>query len=81
MTILRDEAKLEAINRPPRSIFLPEDDEGRTLKISEYFGVNVFDFRKSDMIPEDVKEAMIAATRSNKKRISKPDWHLCWVCS
>ena len=71
MTILRDEAKLEAINRPPRSIFLPEDDEGRTLKISEYFGVNVFDFRKSDMIPEDVKEAMIAATRSNKKRISK----------
>lgn len=71
MAFLRNEAKLESISRPPRNILMGQDEEGEELKVTDYFGENVFDFRKSSLIPDDVKKAINEVSVSREKRLKK----------
>ncbi len=42
-------------NRVPRHVEVPRDEQGRKLKISEYFGVNTFSLQQMrDKLPSDV---------------------------
>ncbi|MBF0297697.1 MAG: glutamine synthetase III [Oligoflexia bacterium] len=47
-----------ATSRLIRKIHFPKNENGRTLKISEYYAENVFDFKKALGIPESVKKEM-----------------------
>ncbi len=59
--------KLEAINRRPRKIFSEEKFNGKIPVITDYYAENTFDFRKSDMISDEVKEELIEATKATSK--------------
>ena len=64
--------KLEAINRQPRKVFSEEKFNGKIPAITDYYAENTFDFRKSDMISDEVKEELIEATKATSKtRIPK----------
>ncbi|OFZ40046.1 MAG: hypothetical protein A2504_07780 [Bdellovibrionales bacterium RIFOXYD12_FULL_39_22] len=47
-----------AINREERAFQIPTDNNGKRKKIPQYFGENVFDFRKSDDISPAVRAAL-----------------------
>ncbi len=55
--------KLEAINRKPRKVFENSKYEGKIPAITDYYAENVFDFKKSDMISDEVKEELLQATK------------------
>ena len=69
----RNSAKMTATGRTIRKMVMPTDGEGKSLKISDYYGENVFDYRKSSVIPEEVKKELkaYAASHSSGKSISK----------
>ncbi|MCT4641398.1 MAG: glutamine synthetase III [Bacteriovoracaceae bacterium] len=56
---VRSNAKLELFKRNTRVFNVPTNVNGTPLKVSEYYGINVFDFNKSDIL-----------TKSDKKNIS-----------
>jgi glutamine synthetase len=64
---IRNNAKGLAIHRKERLIDLPVDTQGRPLRVSEYYGENVFDFTKSSLIPENIKKELIEVSGSGKK--------------
>ena len=64
---MRNMAKMEAIHREERFIGGPTDEEGNYLKISEYYGHNVFHYKESDKISEEVKAALNEVSTSGKK--------------
>lgn len=51
-------AKKLAVTRTERSIERPVDIQGNLLKVSEYYGENVFHFSTATGIPESVKEEL-----------------------
>ncbi|RLA65392.1 MAG: glutamine synthetase type III [Epsilonproteobacteria bacterium] len=69
----RNAARMKATDRTIRRINIPTDGEGKSLKISDYYAENVFDYRKSDMIPQEVKIELKAYTASHSagKSLSK----------
>jgi glutamine synthetase len=69
----RNSAKMKATGRTIRRIEMPVDSEGKSLKISDYYGENVFDYRKSSVIPDEVKKELAAYTASHTtgKSLSK----------
>ncbi|MFZ9001209.1 MAG: glutamine synthetase III [Bacteriovoracaceae bacterium] len=72
MSKSRNMIKLEAINRQPRKVFSEEKFNGKIPAITDYYAENTFDFRKSDMISDEVKEELIEATKATSKtRIPK----------
>ncbi|OUR99906.1 hypothetical protein A9Q84_02430 [Halobacteriovorax marinus] len=66
----RLEAKKLAISRSERSIERPRDAQGKLLKVSEYYGKNVFHFSSAPGIPESVKKELetVCLTGSTLKK-------------
>jgi len=64
----RREAVREAFSRAPRVFDVPKDDRGNPIKISEYFGMNVFDTRKmKDKLPKDTYNRLYQTLRLGQK--------------
>ncbi|TNF32278.1 MAG: glutamine synthetase type III [Deltaproteobacteria bacterium] len=66
----RNNAKIESINRINREIDIPLDLEGNPMKVSDFYGENLFNVATSTDIPEVVRKEIIEVTCSGK-RISK----------
>ena len=62
----RFRARNLAVHRPERKVEFPKDTDGRHLRISEYYGKNIFDFRTAKEIPESVKKELISIANTNK---------------
>ena len=62
----RYNAKRVAGARKPFTVDLPQDDHGNPLKVSEYFGINVFDYQKSKEVPDEVKNEIREVAKSGK---------------
>lgn len=67
----RTKATLEAINRPERRFKLPHENTGKPMKVSDYFGDNVFDFRTAEGIPEAVRAELLEVARSTGKKLKR----------
>ena len=44
---------------------------GKAMKVSEYFGENVFDFRTADGIPESVRAELLEVSRSTERKLQR----------
>ncbi|MCO4792324.1 MAG: glutamine synthetase III [Bacteriovoracaceae bacterium] len=66
----RTNAKIESTNRLLREIDIPIDTNGNPMKVSEYYGENVFNFATSTDIPENVRKEILNVASSGSK-ISK----------
>ncbi len=62
----RFDARKLAVQRPERIIDLPKDTDGRPLRISEYYGKNIFDFRTAKEIPSSVRKELISIANTKK---------------
>lgn len=67
----RIKAIFEATNRPDRTFEVPRDNTGKTMKVSDYFGSNVFDFRTAEGIPEAVRAELLKVARSPGKKLKR----------
>ncbi len=67
----RIKATFEATNRPERIFNLPHENTGKQMKVSDYFGENVFDFRTAEGIPEAVREELIAVARTPGRKLKR----------
>ena len=47
---VRAQAKLNAFKIPTRKFQVPSDVNGNPLKVSDYFGQNVFNYETSDIL-------------------------------
>lgn len=63
----RISAKTKSILNGPLAIERPQDANGRYLNVSEYFGENVFDYKKAEEIPENVRQELIEVRRGLRK--------------
>lgn len=52
----RKDARHTATHRDERRIELPKDAKGNYLKVSQFFGENIFDYRTADGIPENIRK-------------------------
>ncbi len=62
----RFDARNLAVHRPERTITMPKDGDGRYLRISEYYGKNIFDFRSAKEIPESIKKELMSIANTKK---------------
>jgi len=62
----RSMAKSIATHRPERKIQLPVDSHGVPLRVSEYYGENIFDFREAKGIADSAKNELIDVASSDK---------------
>lgn len=53
---IRSQAKLNAFKIPARKFEVPKDVNGRPLKVSDYYGENVFNYETSDMLTKQDKK-------------------------
>ena len=67
---IRGQAKINTFKIPTRKFNLPSDVNGNPLRVSEYFGENVFDYKKSEILTKQDKED-IKDVLTRKKNISK----------
>lgn len=67
----RTKATFEAINRPERIFKVPMENTGKPMKVSDYFGDNVFDFRTAEGIPEAVRAELLEVSRSTGKKLKR----------
>lgn len=64
----RFDAIKEVNARTPRKFDPPRDEQGKRLKISEFYGVNTFDIHKmKEKLPKDVYTKLVATISSGKK--------------
>ncbi len=64
----RFEAIREVTTRTPRKFDPPRDDQGRRLKVSEFFGVNTFDIMKmKEKLPKETYTKLLATINTGKK--------------
>ena len=66
------EARFEAIKevngRTPRKFDPPRDEQGKRLKVSEFYGVNTFDIHKMrEKLPKDVYTKLVSTINAGKK--------------
>ena len=61
---LRAEAKSSAVSRDLGSYLYPKDETGKPAKLSDIFGVNVFNVFEEAEIPEDVKAEILTVSKS-----------------
>lgn len=66
MPTSREQLKFKAIHRTKRRIHPMRDDKGNYLRISDYYGQNVFDVRKASGIPDKVRKEITESARSGK---------------
>ena len=67
---VRAKAKFHGYKIPVRKFEVPTDANGRPLRVSEYFGENVFDFRTSEILTKQDK-AELEEIIANKKELTK----------
>lgn len=68
--LVRAHAKLNTFKIPIRKFDTPKDSSGRPLRVSDYYGENVFNYKKSEILTkEDKKELEDVIT--NKKVLTK----------
>ena len=60
-----DSARL-ATTRRESTFTMPKNDKGQFLKISEYYGENVFDFKTIQSIPESVRKEIIEISQTGR---------------
>lgn len=53
---IRSQAKLNAFKIPTRKFDVPTDVNGKPLRVSDYYGENVFNFEESDMLTKQDKK-------------------------
>jgi glutamine synthetase len=70
-TSLRNEAKLKAYGRQPRKCEVPVNEQGRYLKVSQYYGENVYNFHLSKNLSQEDKESLNQVL-NGKRNIDKP---------
>ena len=62
----REVLRQKAINRPKRVFNRPQNNQNQFLKVSDYYGDNVFDFRKCKTVSEKIKREMLSYAKQNK---------------
>ncbi len=70
-TSLRNEAKLKVYGRTPKKCDVPVNEQGRYLKVSQYYGENVYNFHLSKSLTQEDKEALNHVLQG-KRVIDKP---------
>ena len=68
-TKIRSAAKLNAFKVPTRKFDLPQDVNGKALRVSDYYGENVFNFEESDILTKQDKQE-ISDIIAKKKEFS-----------
>jgi glutamine synthetase len=64
----RFEAIKEVNGRTPRKFDPPRDEQGKRLKVSEFYGVNTFDIHKmKEKLPKEVYTKLVATISTGKK--------------
>jgi glutamine synthetase len=64
----RFEAIREVNSRTPRKFDPPRDDQGKRLRVSEFYGVNVFDiFKMKEKLTKDVYQKLASTIEQGKK--------------
>lgn len=63
---VRAAAKLDNYKSPTRTFKVPSDVNGNPLRVSEYFGENVFDYQKSDILTKQDKKDIQDIISKNK---------------
>lgn len=56
MGSLRNDTKLKVYSRQPRKCDVPVNEQGRYLKVSQYYGENVFNYHLSKSLTQEDKE-------------------------
>jgi glutamine synthetase len=69
LTDIRKINRYKAAHRELRHIVRPKDTQGNFLKVSDYFGSNVFDIKKAKEIPEKIRTELTNVS-SSKKQLS-----------
>lgn len=64
---VRAQAKLNAFKIPTRKFEVPSDTNGNPLKVSDYFGENVFNFETSDILTKQDKDQIRAVVESREE--------------
>jgi glutamine synthetase len=67
---VRSQTKLSVFKIPTRTFEVPKNVNGKPLKISDYFGVNVFNYEKSDILTKTDKDE-IRNVIDNKKELTR----------
>lgn len=67
---VRAQAMLNAFKIPTRKFNVPADVNGNPLRVSEYYGENVFDYLKSEILTKQDKQDITEVLES-KKELSK----------
>ncbi len=67
---IRANAILNTFKIPTRKFDVPSDINGHPLRVSEYYGENVFDFQKSEILTKQDKQDILDVL-SKKKELSK----------
>lgn len=70
MTKVRSQIKLEIFKKRTREFYVPHDMNGEPLKVSEYFGSNVFNFEQSGILTKTDKR-LIDGVINDKKTLTK----------
>ena len=65
-TLGREVLRQKAINRPKRVFDRPQNNQNQYIKVSDYYGENVFDFRKCKTVSEKIKREMLSYAKQNK---------------
>ena len=64
----RFDAIREVNSRTPRKFDPPRDEQGKRLRVSEFYGVNVFDLHKmKEKLPKDVYQKLVSTIETGKK--------------
>src|SRR5581483_8890908 len=64
----RAEAVREITSRTPRKFDPPRDEQGKRLRVSEFYGTNVFDLHKmKEKLPKDVYTKLVQTIQQGKK--------------
>src|SRR5690242_5681367 len=64
----RFDAVKDVNHRIPRRFEPPKDDQGKPLRISEFFGVNTFDVHKmKEKLPKDAYTKLVSTIETGKK--------------
>lgn len=65
---MRYQAITEITNRTPKRFDPSRDENGKRMKISEYFGQNVFDLKKmQEKLPKDIYRKLVSAIETGQK--------------
>lgn len=68
--LVRAHAKLNTFKIPVRKFSSPVDANGRPLRVSDYYGENVFDYKKSEILTKQDKLELDDII-SNRKKLTK----------